>query len=213
MKYLGFAALALAMTVTASADTFSETCTSANGGNGGTSFSATLLTCAQFSALPVGDTLVSVTINLEDSFNQGLPAQTNGFDFIYTNVDPDVTLLNGTFPTNSCITTGTGSSSTCEDQVTGVVTGGVYYQLGNLITTNLLSYLGTGNFDVADVAGQIDSTINPSSGLQASGQLGSTAFATFTYFPTSSIPEPGSMLLMGGGLVAFALVGRKLVRR
>ncbi|HVO98835.1 MAG TPA: PEP-CTERM sorting domain-containing protein [Bryobacteraceae bacterium] len=212
MKYLGLAAIALAMTATASADTFTETCTSASGALGATSFSATLLTCAQFSALPSGYTLLSVTINLEDSFNQGVPTQTNGFDFIYTNVDPDVNLQNGPFPTNSCITVGTGSSSTCEDQVTGTIGGGDYYQLGNVITTNLAAYLGSGNFNVADVAGSIDNSINPNSALQASGSLAATAFATFTYANLSA-PEPGSMMLLGSGLVAFALIGRKLVRK
>jgi hypothetical protein len=213
MKYFALAALGLAMTVGASAATFSETCTSASGNNGATSFTATALTCPQFNSLPPGMVLQSVTLSLEDSFNQGVTGQTNGFDFTYVNVNPDVLLLNAAFPTNSCVTTGVGSATTCEDQVTGTLVGASIYQLGNVITTDLAAYLGGGSFNVAAVSGSIDNSINQFSNLNASGQLGSTAFAVFTYGPSGSTPEPGSLMLLGSGLVAFAFAGRKLVRK
>jgi hypothetical protein len=213
MKYFALAALGLAMTVGASAATFNETCTSVAGGNGSTSFAATQLTCPQFNSLPAGMVLQSVTLSLEDSFNQGVTGQTNGFDFTYTFINPDVFLSNSAFPVNSCIAAGVGSSATCEDQVTGTLVGASLYQLGNVITTDLAAYLGGGNFNVGAVAGSIDSSINPFSSLNASGQLGSTAFASFTYGPSGSTPEPGSLMLLGSGLVAFAFAGRKLVRK
>lgn len=214
MKYLSLAAAALVMTIGASASSFNETCSSVAGGNGATSFAPGQLTCNQFSALPGGNILVSVTLQLSDSFNQGVPGQTNGFDFSYTNINPDVTLLNASFPTNSCVTTGIGIATTCEDQVTGNIANGNFYQLGNLITTNLPNYLGSGIFNVAVVSGSIDNSINSFSALNASGQLGSTAFAVFTYTPQSSnTPEPASTLLIGGGLLAFSLIGRKKFAR
>jgi len=185
------------------------------GANQAPSFGTTLLTCDQFNALPVGDTLVSVTITLEDSFSQGNPnTATNIFDFNYTSIDPDVVLPLGTAP-NSCIT-GTGASSnSCLDVVSGNGSGGGNpFQLGNTITAFTQNYVGSGTFNVADVAASVDAS-NPSSSLTFSGQLGTTAFVTFTYqTPTGSAPEPGSMMLLGSGLLAAGLIGRKkLVRK
>jgi hypothetical protein len=187
------------------------------GANGAPSFGTALLTCDQFNALPVGDTLVSVTISLEDSFNQGNPATAiNAFDFTYTSIDADLFLPLGTAP-NTCVAGVGGQTNACLDEVTGVGGGSAFYQLGDVITTfTNENYVGAGTFVVADVSGSVDSS-NPFSSLTASGQLGTTAFVTFTYStPTiiGSAPEPGSMLLLGGGLLVAGLIGRKkLVRK
>lgn len=187
------------------------------GANGAPSFGTTVLTCDQFNALPAGDTLVSVTISLEDSFNQGNPATAiNAFDFTYTSIDADLVLPLGTAP-NTCVAGVGGQSNACLDEVSGVGGGSAFYQLGDVITafTNE-NYVGAGTFVVASVSGGVDSS-NTSSSLTASGQLGTTAFVTFTYStPTiiGSAPEPGSMLLLGGGLLVAGLIGRKkLVRK
>lgn len=182
------------------------------GVNQATSFEATVLTCDQFNALPAGDTLVSVTITLEDSFNQGTPG-TNAFDFNYTGIDPDINLPLGTAP-NSCVSGAGASSSTCLDVVSGDGGGSSIYQLGNVITTFTENYVGAGTFVVGTVSAGIDSS-EPSSSLTASGGLGTTAFVTFTYqTPAGSTPEPGSMFLLGSGLLAAGVLGRKkLVRK
>jgi hypothetical protein len=213
MKFLGLGAAALMMTISASASSVTFTCSSATGVNGANSFAATALTCNQLTAAALGsDILNSVTIQLEDSFNQGTPSQTNIFDFNYTSIDPDVTLLNAALP-NTCVAVGSGSSTTCEDIVTGSVTGGTFYQLGNVITTDLAFYVGSGSFTVADVSGNPDAAAL-GSGVTASGSLGSTAFITYTYSaPSTGAPEPGSMMLLGSGLLAAGLIGRKKLAR
>ena len=185
------------------------------GVNGTASFGTTVLTCDQFNSMPAGDTLVSVTLTLEDSFSQGNPnTATNIFDFTYTNLDPDLVLPLGTAP-NSCISGAGAQSSSCLDVVSGNGSGGGNpFQLGATITSFTENYLGSGTFVVGDVSAAADS-LNPSSSLTASGQLGTTAFVTFTYqTPAGSTPEPGSMMLLGSGLLAAGLIGRKkLVRK
>jgi len=209
MKYFGLAAAALMMTISASAATITVTCSVA-GTNGANNFASAALNCAQLTAVQLGgNTLNSVEIQISDSFNQGNPATNpNIFDFNYTAIDPDVKLLNSGLP-NTCLTSGTGSASTCEDIISGQITGGTFYQLGNLITTNLAAYVGSGTFAVADVGVSVDASA-PNSSLTASGQLGSTAFVTYSFSaPTTGAPEPGSMMLLGSGLLVAGLIGRK----
>lgn len=189
-----------------------QTCSSANGANGATSFSATELVCGQFNSLPGGDTLTGVNVFISDSFNQGVPGDTNIFDFTYTSIDPDILGTVGTAP-NSCITlTGATSLGACLDTVSPSansfgVSGSAFYQLGEAITVfTAETYVGAGTFNVASVSalGEAGSALN------SSGQLGSTAFVTFTYStPTTGTPEPGSMMLLGSGLLAAGLIGRK----
>jgi hypothetical protein len=209
MKYFGIAVAALMMTISASASTLTVNC-SAEGGNGANTISTTALTCAQITnAQLAGNTLESVTIVLEDSFSQGNTG-TNVFDFNYSNIDPDVQLALGTSP-NTCVTSGTGSSTTCEDIITGTIIGGNEYQLGNVIASDLAAYVGSGVITVADVSANPDGSA-PGSSLTGSGQLGSTAFVTYTF--TNGTPEPGSMILLGAGLLAVGAIGRKkLIRK
>jgi hypothetical protein len=190
------------------------------GANGASSFGTSVLTCDQFSALPGGDTLVSVTIMLEDSFNQGNPSTgsptPNAFDFTYTSLDPDIVLPLGTSP-NTCVAGAGALSNTCLDVVSGDISGGALYQVGETITTFTEDYLGSGTFVVGSVSGSVDSSNLASSllGGASGGSLNSTALVVFTYqTPSGSAPEPGSMMLLGGGLLAAGLIGRKkLVRQ
>jgi len=207
MKYFGLGVAALMMTISASASSVQVTCSVA-GANGANSFASQALNCAQLTAAQLGSNILdSVTIDVDDSWNGGLH-QTNIFDFNYTSIDPDVTLLNAA-PPNTCVTIGTGASTTCEDIVTGSDVGSTFYQLGNIITTDLPFYVGSGNFTVADVSANVDSSASGSM-LTGAGQLGSFAQVTYTYSaPSSGAPEPGSMMLLGSGLLAAGLIGRK----
>ncbi len=221
MKFLGLGAAALMMTISASASSVTFTCSSATSVNGATSFSSTALSCEQLTAAELGSNILnSVEIQIEDGFSNGTPGPANNiFDFNYTSIDPDVTLLNAALP-NTCLTTGTGASSTCEDIVAGDtpqpnpgLSGTNIYQLGNIITTNLAAYVGSSSFTVADVSAGVDSSA-PGSSLLASGQLGSTAFVTYTYSaPVTGAPEPGSIMLLGSGLLTAGLIGRKKFAR
>jgi hypothetical protein len=211
MKFLGLGAAALIMTISASASSIQVTCSVA-GANGANSFALTTLACAQLSAATLGSNILdSVTIDVDDSWNGGLH-QVNIFDFNYSSIDPDVTLLNGPLPT-TCIAVGTGASTTCEDVVTGSDVGSTFFQLGNIITSDLAAYIGSGVFTVANVSANIDSSA-PSSTLTGAGQLGSFAQVTYTYSaPETGTPEPGSMMLLGGGLLMAGLIGRKKFAR
>lgn len=196
---------------------------SASGANGASSFGTTVLTCNQFNALPVGDTLVSVTLTLEDSFNQGNPTTgspvDNTFDFTYTSLDPDIVLPLGSAP-NTCVAGSGALSNSCLDVVAGDISGGALYQLGLPISVfTAETYVGSGTFTVGSVSGSVDA-VNPLSSLlggASGGSLNSTVLVTFTYSTptiTGSAPEPGSMMLLGGGLLAAGVIGRKkLVRK
>lgn len=190
----------------ASADTSFVACTNPNavGANGADSFAATTLSCPQFT-VPLGDFLASVQIQIEDSFDEGVFPGTNTFDFNFTAVDPDVALLNGPAP-NTCVTSGVGSATTCQDIISGGVTGGGVYQLGNVITTNLLAYIGAGTFNVASVSALADAS---GGSLNGTGQLSSTAFVTYTFFDSSSVPEPATFAMLGAGLLSLGIIARK----
>lgn len=213
MKFLGLGAAALMMTISASASSVTFTCSGVTGAPGANSFVSQALTCGQLTAAELGSNILnSVEIQIEDGFSNGTPNQTNIFDFNYTSIDLDVTLLNAALP-NTCVTTGNGASTSCEDIVTGSLFGGTFYQLGNIITTDLPFYIGSGNFTVADVFANVDGSASGSS-LTNSGTLDTSAFITYTYSaPLTGAPEPGSMMLLGSGLLAAGLIGRKKFAR
>jgi PEP-CTERM motif-containing protein len=208
MKYFGLAAVALMMTIGASAGTLTEVCNSVVSSNGGTSASGAL-TCPQITSAQLGGaTLNSVAILEEDTFNGGNPGTAQGFNFSYSGITPDLTLTPGSAP-NTCLgPTTAGSSATCLNQISGITIGGGAYNFANTITSDLGAYQGSSTFTFASVS----IAINPADSqttLLSSGQVGATPFVTFTYTVTSGTPEPGSMMLLGSGLLAAGLIGRK----
>jgi hypothetical protein len=216
MKYFGLAAVALVMTMGASAATISETCTGVASPLGNPVISPTTLACADFSALPAGDTATSLQILAVDSFDGGTFGQTNVFDINYTAILAAITGLPGGGTPNGCVP-GVGGGNTCTDVISGSLSGssGVNpYDFGNAITTGLATYIGGGFFNVANVTSGVDpsSALNP---LASNGDITTQIYATLTYsVPQTGTPEPGSMMLLGSGLLAAGLIGRKkLVRK
>jgi hypothetical protein len=207
MKYFGLAAAALVMTIAASAASVSVTCTAVNSSPGSAVITPTTLTCPDFATLPAGDTATSIQLFAGDSFDGGTFGQTNIIDVNYSSINGAITGLPGSLP-NSCIGAA-GTGSTCTAEVSGTTsgnTGSSTFAFGNAITTSLGSFIGGTTFNVASVTSAVDagSALPP---LTGTGDVTAQLFATLTY--STAAPEPGSMMLLGSGLFAAGLIGRK----
>lgn len=205
MKYFGLSALALAMSVGAFANSVGPiACNSApQTAVGSTTFGPTGIVCPDFSAI-AGATYNSITITAIDSFSQANGTLT--YNFSYSGLNTDLTFPLGTTP-NTCIAGAGASSTACQDQVTGFVIGTSTYQLAGTIT-DAANYIGASTWAVGSVSGAIGSG-TPFANFSA----GAVYYETLNYTPSATSPEPGSMMLLGSGLVAFAFAGRKLVRK
>jgi hypothetical protein len=217
MKVFGLATAALMMTIGASAGIVSESCGGANSTPGSAVIAPTALTCNQFSALPGGDTPVSLQIEAVDSFDGGnIDNSNNSFDINYSSIIAAIVGLPGGNVPNGC-TPGVGGGNSCTDVISGGLSGNSgpsAYDFGDAITAGLATYFGAGTFSVATVTSAIDagSQANP---IGSNGDVTTQLYAILTYStPTGSAPEPGSMMLLGSGLLAAGLIGRKkLVRK
>jgi hypothetical protein len=209
MKYFGLAAAALMMTISASAGTINGTCSvsPANTNTGATNNGPGTITCSQFTAASLsGDTSFSIAITAFDSFSQG-PASSITYTFTYAGLQADMDFLMAA-PPNTCVSAGGGASNSCTDAVTGTISAnsGVY-QLGNSIAGTDADfagvYEGAGTWTVGTVSGAQTAGVAVTTGFSA----GASIFETLTY--STAAPEPGSMMLLGGGLLAAGLIGRK----
>lgn len=201
MKYFALSALALTMTVAASAssiDTF--LCGSAtNQGGGGFNPSTITCTTPTLSSLGAVD-IDSVAFSFAGSYDGGSVGQTNTVSESISTTTNNLTggsgLGSGPFSwteTNfaSSITSGTTASG-------GYASNPVTYTYTSPTTSNP----GTVVFTPADTV--TNGGVN---------NVYAQVYETVTY-DTSSAPEPGSMMLLGGGLLAAGLIGRKkLVRK
>jgi hypothetical protein len=210
MKYFGLAAAALMMTIGASAGTITEVCSGATSAPGSAVITPTTLNCGLFAALTGGNTAVSLQIEAADSYNNGVLGQTNTFEFDYSSILAAIDGPVGPTP-NTCVVTSNNSASlgSCVDQISGSGltgnSGANPYNFGNAITANLGNYFGVGTFNVAAVTSALDG-----GGLLSSGTVADQLFAVLTYAPPQTgTPEPGSMMLLGSGLLAAGLLGRK----
>jgi PEP-CTERM motif len=153
-------------------------------------------TCAAFSALPPLSVVTSIEAWDEADYQFGV----TGLNSVSITFTPSTTLTTWTTPTVTCTVTGAGNSvaNTCGFFSGNLTAPGTTFESAN----GNLAALAAAGFTVAST-----SAVN----FGAVGQSASGVIAEFDY--VSSVPEPGSMMLLGSGLVAFAIAGRKLVRK
>jgi hypothetical protein len=169
--------------------------------------SGVVYTCIPFT-IPAGDTLTGVDITILNDYSLGLSGSTNSVEFMYT-----VTGFSTTALTTSV--TGVGTNTSTSGAVVSQTPAGDCTQTG---TDSIdcqdrgLSLVSPPNFNAVTVTGR---SLWTAGGLGPSGADGFNVSETFTYSPTStslpSVPEPASFLLIGGGLIGLATVGRRYV--
>ncbi len=197
MKYFGIAALALAMSVGASASTFTALCgVFANSATPqGTFFTpgsgvvaSGSVTCG-VQSLPAFSTFVSEAVILQTDYTGGLQGSANGIQTVYSG---------SLISTDTLSSSGVGGSTVYADSFSNLYPGFVpaYYWVDSSTATNTAPF--TVSYSTTVTSGQVQGV---------SGQV----YELITY--NSAVPEPGSMMLLGGGLIAVSLISRKKFAR
>jgi hypothetical protein len=192
MKYFVITAAALVMTVGASATTITQFCqsfsNSTSGGNGS-------LVCPSFGSIDGGGTVTSATLIYLSDYSNGLsPSVTEMTIFNFSG---------GSLTNTSDTVTTTGSSSSSNYVSADSATFDAY---GGVTSTSLAGFLDpiSSTSNSTTISAAYTNSITSGSVVSATGYTE----LILTYTPTTT-PEPGSMMLLGGGLLAAGLIGRK----
>jgi hypothetical protein len=155
------------------------------------------ITCAAPN-LPGTDTITGVGIWDEADYDFG-NTSLNSVTLTFT---PSTTLTTWTSPVVTCTVIGAGNSAPNACSYSG-----------NETAPGTVEQMAAGNFTNLNTAGftvAISSTLNGGQVAQSSAGV----IAEFDYnLPTTGTPEPGSMMLLGSGLLAAGLFGRKFAKK
>jgi len=182
---------------------------SANGQQ--STFAGGQFTCS-LPTIPVTDTFTEVDFSIDNSYSLGTGSQTNTLDFTYSisnsfggttglttslsgpasngssGQNPSAGGVVSQTPGSACTATDFADTDCVSATPTGFATSGAFFTV-----------TGTSTWGLAGDTGS----------LQNGGTDQFSVFLNFTYAPLISTPEPASLLMIGGGLLAFGLVSRR----
>ncbi len=176
--------------------------TQATNGGGGTatiSGGSGVFTCAAFT-VPAGQTLTTISFVADDDAQQSNDSNSQvTWTWTYTGSQGLNPVPGGSFSEQG---NGTGSFNPC----TGT---------GTLACDAVANFAPTSALTGGMTTGTLSITVSPAATGPAGDALGPNGgdsaeiLVQFTYVPTGVVPEPSSLMLIGGGLVGLGVVARR----